>query len=439
MIRRLLLRATLLPPALRSRMAEGLGKSRSSKNIHALIRGLNDENPTVSDASASALTAIGPSAAGELIAALITEPTQARPRIIESLGLIGAAPDAVVPPLTHLLRDPISAVRIAAANALSETGAKAASAVGSLARLVERSDAETTAAAIKALGQIGPASLSCLPILIARLEHDDRNVRAAASQAIGKISDVGRANIDAADCMTPLTELLFHRDFAVREAAAQACAAIGPAAIAVLPALMQQSQDKRVGLRHAIITALTTIAPGHRDIFLTLIALTRDKEWTIREAATRGFIPFGPNAKNAVPRLKILLNDERPRVRQAAIEACAAIGSPARFLVDDVYLRLFDKSEETRHVALNAFHRWAPDLAEFLPTLVQEANSTNAIRRQTAADVLKGFGSHAAIIVPLLAATSGSETIREIVTSLMEQPISSDNSAPLDSLEFSVL
>jgi HEAT repeat protein len=92
MIRRLLLGVTLLPPGLRRRMATGLGRRSSSKNVHALIRGLNDDNQGVRDASADALKAIGPSAASALIAALTSESSQCRPRIALALGQIGAAP-----------------------------------------------------------------------------------------------------------------------------------------------------------------------------------------------------------------------------------------------------------------------------------------------------------------------------------------------------------
>jgi hypothetical protein len=81
---------------------------------------------------------------------------------------------------------------------------------------------------------------------------------------------------------------------------------------------------------------------------------------------------------------------------------------------------LFDKSEETRNVAQKAFHRWAPDLTDFLPTLFHEIESTNEIRRQTAAEILKRFDCHAAIIIPTLITTSENSQIRDVVSALTQ-------------------
>jgi hypothetical protein len=90
---------------------------------------------------------------------------------------------------------------------------------------------------------------------------------------------------------------------------------------------------------------------------------------------------------------------------------------------------MFDKKEETRDVALSAFRRWAPDLAEFLPTLIHEIDSSNSIRRRTASQVLKALGIHAETIITALMTTSGNTETREVISALMEQPVPSEEPA----------
>src|SRR5262245_60175945 len=113
MIQRLLLRITLLPPAVRARIARGLGHRASPANLAALVRTLGDDDAGVREACVESLVALGSDSTRVLIAELVSSSSMMRMRAAAALGEVGALPDAFVPALVPLLRDPSMSVRAA--------------------------------------------------------------------------------------------------------------------------------------------------------------------------------------------------------------------------------------------------------------------------------------------------------------------------------------
>jgi HEAT repeat protein len=134
---------------------------------------------------------------------------------------------AALPALVAALDRSDDPGRGTAAALLGGLGPAAAPAVPKLVKLLAPQDDEgVRRAAAEALGQIGPAAREAVPALAPLLRDPDDGVRSAAFQALGRLGPA------AAEAVPALIDAL--ADPARRAPAAEALAAVGPAAVPAL-------------------------------------------------------------------------------------------------------------------------------------------------------------------------------------------------------------
>ena len=110
MISRTILRMTLLPVGLRSRMARRLRGRSSAANLGALVRSLGDESEVIRSVSLESLVFSEAAGAKALIARAGDESSRMRSRIAGGLGRFSRSTPAIRT-LTKLVQDPSAPVR----------------------------------------------------------------------------------------------------------------------------------------------------------------------------------------------------------------------------------------------------------------------------------------------------------------------------------------
>ncbi|MGB3292062.1 MAG: HEAT repeat domain-containing protein, partial [Phormidesmis sp.] len=188
-------------------------------------------------------------------------------------------------------------------------------AVPALVELLEMEDEEIVTSAALALEKIGSEAAGATPTLIKLLEHPTSRVRFRAAWAI---AGIGAAAEAAAANLVPLLQ-----DSATDYAAANALAAIGPAARDTIPDLVTAFKAGTAS-RNDLATALAGI--GDEGV-LALSHLLDHPDQDIRRITA--YELGQARSAVAVPGLIEALADAESEVRFAAIAALGRIGSEA--------------------------------------------------------------------------------------------------------------
>ncbi len=174
-------------PDIRRTAVEALGKIGQPVHASTLTRMLNDPDPHVREASATAVGRLQDSPVDQvrLVEALTDSSEAVRSAVARTLGDIGD-PQTLGPYLVHFLREGNLPARRAAVQALIELDAPLAYAA--LRKAVHDIDAEVRQGAVAALGEAGV--VQAIPLLMDRLRHDEiPGVRGEAAFRLGKIAD----------------------------------------------------------------------------------------------------------------------------------------------------------------------------------------------------------------------------------------------------------
>lgn len=271
---------------IRTAAAAALGRYRKGLDpaIPALLRHLEDQQPSVCAACAEAFRrirppAVSPASAPAVLAALRVRDHAARASLVTLIGRLGSDPGAAVPALITVLREPIdSDARIAdrtdsddaqyagpaheAARALSLIARgtpRAGEAMAALLAVVRSGPAQRKPSAASALGGFGPAAVSAVPDLIGLLKEAAASpvpvqIGASAADALGKIAPGTPA---ADEVIAALTAALRAPWIATRQAALAALPAFGPKAAPALPIIREiENRDPDSGVRKAASDAL---------------------------------------------------------------------------------------------------------------------------------------------------------------------------------------
>lgn len=175
-------------PEMRRTAAEGLGKIGASFQADGVVRALADPDPRVREAGVIALGRLSVQTDGvqRLLEALRDPAVPVRRAAARSLGELDEVPSAVEGDLARLLKDPDTAKRRAAIQALIQIAVPGA--FPHVAVAVRDPDAEVRQGAVAALGEWWGER--AIPLLRDRLAHDAvAGVRAEAAYRLGKVGD----------------------------------------------------------------------------------------------------------------------------------------------------------------------------------------------------------------------------------------------------------
>jgi HEAT repeat protein len=236
---------------LRSEHAEPFFKSLEfpeavdTAELSALIRALEDEDPSVRRSAASSIAMFGPSASAAI------------PALLEAAG------------------DKAQGVRQAAALALGKIGLKA---VPALQLALKDQNFKVRTSAARALGWMGPEAAEAIPDLIEALKDEYGLVRSAAVSALGWVGPV------TADVVPVLIDAL--NDPYLDDSAVTALGHIGPAAHKAVPALIDKLVEwEKDRDEFWAAEALREICPDTGDAIYDLAEALADEDPQIRGAA----------------------------------------------------------------------------------------------------------------------------------------------------------
>jgi HEAT repeats len=178
--------------------------------------------------------------------------------------------------------------------------------------------------------------------------------------------------------------------------AGEAIEAIGPAARAAVPVLMELLEDHCPDYQIFAAELLGKIGPDAKAAVPALIGLVESKEYNVRVNAIWTLKSIGPGARAAVPTLLKFLHRSGVEVGDVAI-TLARIG-PGEKIVPELVQAI--RTENSHKLALiEALAKIGP---EAVPALVEFLGKNDATVREVAADQLAGMGPSAKTAVPAL-------------------------------------
>ncbi len=278
-----------------------------------VVRMSSEDDSTVRQAMAGALSAHGPEALASLLAALETE-TDGQVRAALFRGLAACGPKALAP-LRAALGEEKGAAAGAVLWALGELGPAAAEAVPDLLAL---RGSYVIGDGVKAVEKIGPAAL---PALVEGLGDPDPKTRAQAAYAFGLLGPAAVPEVEA------LARAIGDPDPRVRQWAAWAAGALGPGGDYAIEDLQAALIDPTREVRENAARSLGALGPEAVRALPDLIPLLEDPHLFVAEKAAETIGRFGPKAAEAVPALvRALTQHEHGSARRGAAKALGKIG-----------------------------------------------------------------------------------------------------------------
>jgi HEAT repeat protein len=165
-------------------------------------------------------------------------------------------------------------------------------------------------------------------------------------------------------------------DEAVRLAAVQALAGLGPAARPAIPGLLQTVTDDSWSVGVAARLALARIGAATPEQVAELIRLLDEPNWAVRRGAVDALAELGAAAEDAVPALAAKLADADPAL-PARIERALGRISPywparpaAQAALPALAGKLAARDPKLRRAAAGALARFGPSAAPAVPALL---------------------------------------------------------------------
>jgi HEAT repeat protein len=353
------------PRAVAARALGSFGAKQAAETVPPLSTLLEDKAPEVRVAALRALAEIGPDArlaAPSIVALMKDSESSVRQQVPETLGKLGSAAKDAVPALVAALEDPDKGVQAAATYAIGQIGRAAGA--RALALAAARGDPSQrfpngTPPAVAVLDSLGRPAAEAVPTLLKLLKDDQ--LRHEATQVLLRLRYFPPSTAPAlrellkhpdaelriagarglwrlerkADDVMPVLMAVFHDTQltnAVRARAVGALGALGPAAEAMVPALVDAMLDRNKptyeGLRPSIISTLGKIGPAAEPAIPLLIeALGERHNW--RNDPTSKVSALAKIGSAAIEPLVQALGHENANVRQGAVLALGELGEPA--------------------------------------------------------------------------------------------------------------
>jgi HEAT repeat protein len=256
--------------------------------------------------------------------------SRVRKEIAIAIGRFPAVAKLAVTPLTATLKDADPATRLAAAEALAQTGSDGKSAAAGLVPLLQDSDKAVRLAAVVALGRVTPEGASAIAETMARMlgNEKDAGMKSELATSLGLLAE------KSPTVVTALAKLLTEPEEDLRRKTARILGTFRTAAAPAADALLKAAEaDKVKEIRadavHAFGSALgSALKTRIKDILMLL----KDPEFEVRLAVIEEVGSLGTELKDDTETLKTLrgrLSDQHAKVREAAAMALRKIEKKA--------------------------------------------------------------------------------------------------------------
>jgi HEAT repeat protein len=237
-----------------------------------------------------------------------------------AVTLLGKVGTAGIPGLASALAtNQPSNVRVAAAQALAQSGAGAAPATAALCECLSDRDPLVRWSAQQALGKVGAPAV---PQLREMLKSPSLTARSTAALALGSA------------CPPPATEVVNE----MRQIAANSPPAAQPAMLAAAARLSGDSQDTQKlitllnspdpAVRAAAINAASELGPAGKAVETVLYERCKDPSPAVRAAAAQSLSRLAPDSPMTSQVVSRLLSDPNPDVRGAASTGLSMVSKP---------------------------------------------------------------------------------------------------------------
>ena len=225
---------------------------------------------------------------------------------------------------------------------ISRLGRDARSALPSLARLRADTNPAVRIEAIHATWRIDPADQTCVDDLLREFSDGTRNARRQAGSCLAR--NAALMNLKPAEVLPSMIAALRGREPLLAAHAATILAHFQADALPALPELKIALRDDERVLRDAAARAIEAIGPAASDAIPALVEALDDP--TAQTVAARALGVFGPAAAAAAPKLVALLTDlssfgESTELPVAALRALGRLG-----VVDDSIQTILRRASE---------------------------------------------------------------------------------------------
>lgn len=302
-------------PDVRALAAHALGEigPPAAKAATALTLLLDDPSKEVTKQAQGALARIGRPAVPALHGALSSTNPAIRRQAAELLALRGNEAGMAVPDLIALLKDKQASVRRSAALALGAVGKAAGEAAESLIPLTKDHDQHVRAAAASALGDISTDAGMVGATLIRLFRDPVPSVQIQAALAIVKF---GPAHVPL------LIDAIPNKDRSTHQLAIFSLGAIGPAAKAAVPTLVDQLQDSAAAIRASAAVALARIGPDFAGKATPQLKrlVKEETETDVRLCVRLALVQLQPDNHDAVKEMtREALSGNKSRLKSAML------------------------------------------------------------------------------------------------------------------------
>ncbi|MEM7585862.1 MAG: HEAT repeat domain-containing protein [Acidobacteriota bacterium] len=335
-------------PSLARAAATALGDVglQEERVLAALCAALSHSDRRVRGSAAIALKQIG-SSTEDVIAALLGAIEDldevVRSSVAKAMGEVAADDPRVVAVLQEKLRSDQNYVRQAVALALRQSVSDQAQLVDGLIQPLAEGQAEAFWFAAGLLGDIGPEDLRVQSLLWQAFE---RQITHAPARALAKLGLLDEQHVDAL-----LQGLVDPRD-TTRSAAAELLGEIGSEDERVVEALLRGMRDLRS--RRSAARALGKIGADTEPVISALLQALSSPDYWFRKAAAEALGEISLDDARITEALFRVLNDRDSDVRSSAITVLAKLGTTEDWVVEMLLENISDREDTVRLAAAQA-------------------------------------------------------------------------------------
>lgn len=386
--------------------------------IDTLVAGLEDESQVVRQGAAQTLGRLGRQAQpainellnlvreeAERIDLTSGDPVSADTTPLEALMRIGE-PSVMV--LIPLLKDPHPMLRWWAALALRGIGPDAKAALSALNEAMKspmEQYADVAFAAAVAQVTIGDDPKEPVKFVSDLLDHREPAIRAGAVQALGAMGE------SAGEAVPELVKAMKDENELVRTAAIESLRNLGPDAAravdSLVPTLSVMLSSENLDISRAAVEILNRMGPAAERAVEDLgkAAADSDRDRDVRRMAAETLAALGPKAADAMEDLITALGDTRalPDIRAAFADALGRIQAEPEPVVTALVAAMKEKDPTVSAAAIRALGQLGESAVSAVPSLTEIAKSGYSMRIQAAAyESLARIGPGAKAALPTL-------------------------------------